>query len=144
MVMPFGHTNAPATYQEVINNALQEYLNIFVIVYLDNILIYLDTMDNHVQYVKLVLDCLQRKNLLIKPEKCDFHNKKVLYFWFLSRRDGMSIDPEKLRAVKDWERPTNVKEVRSFLGFINYNQKFMERYSKKALPLTNPTIEKNP
>ena len=144
MVMPFGLTNAPATCQEVINDALQEHLDIFVIAYLDDILIYSDTMDNHVQHVKLVLDCLQRKNLLIKPEKCDFHKQEVLYLGFLIGRDGMSIDPEKLQAVKDWERPTNVKEVRSFLGFINYNRKFIEGYSKKALPLTNLTIEKNP
>ena len=144
MVMPFGLTNAPATCQEVINNALREYFDIFVIAYLDNILIYSYTMDNHVQHLKLVLDCLQRKNLLIKPEKCDFHKQKVFYLGFLIGRDGMSIDPEKLRAVKDWERPTNVKEVWSFLGFIIYNRKFIEGYSKKALPLTNLTIEKNP
>ena len=96
MVMPFGLTNTPATCQEVINNALQEYLDIFVIAYLDNILIYSDTMDNHVQHVKLALDCLQRKNLLIKPEKCDFHKQEVLYLGFLIGRDGISIDPEKL------------------------------------------------
>ena len=144
MVMPFGLTNAPATCHEVINGALREYLDISVIAYSDDILIYSDTIDNHVQHVKLVLDCLQRKNLLIKPEKYDFHKQKVLYLGFLIGRDGMSIDPEKLQAVKDWERLTNVKEVQFFLGFINYNGKFIEEYSKRALPLTNLIIEKNP
>ena len=142
--MLFGLTNAPVTFQKVINNALREYLDIFVIAYLDNILIYLDTIDNHVQHVKLVFDYLQQKNLLITPEKCDFHKQEVLYFGFLIRRDVMSIDPEKLWAVKEWEQPTNIKEVRFFLGFINYNWKFIKGYSKKALPLTNLAVEKNP
>ena len=143
-VMPFGLTNAPATCQEMINDALREHLDIFVIAYLDDILVYSKTLELHVDHVEIVLTCLAKRDLKLKPEKCEFHREEVDFLGFVVGRNGIRIDPAKLQAVKDWKPPTNVKEAQSFLGFVNYNRKFIKDYSKKAIPLTNLTGKDKP
>jgi hypothetical protein len=101
MVMSFGLTNASATCQEMINDALRQYLDIFVIAYLNDIMIYSITLKEHVQHVSQVLKCLKRRNLRLKPEKCEFHREEVDFLEFVVGRHGIRMNPEKIRAVKE-------------------------------------------
>jgi hypothetical protein len=101
MIMPFGLTNAPATCQEMINDALRQYLDIFVIAYLDDIMIYLITLKEHVQHVSQILECLNKRDLRLKPEKCEFHQEEVDFLEFVVERHGIRMDPEKIKAVKE-------------------------------------------
>ena len=138
-VMPFGLTNAPATCQDMINDALREHLDVFVVAYLDDILVYSRTLEEHQLHVSKVLECLGVRDLRLKPEKCEFHQEAVDFLGFIVGRNGIRIDPTKLQAVREWKAPNNVKEVQSFLGFVNYNRKFIRDYSRRAIPLTNLT-----
>lgn len=139
LVMPFGLTNAPATCQALINNTLREYLDRFVVAYLDDILIYSKTEEEHRKHVKRVLKALAKVNLRLNPNKCHFHQKKVMFVGHLISKDGIQSDPEKVRAVQEWPVPTTVKEVQAFLGFANYNRDYVPMYSQKANPLTELT-----
>jgi hypothetical protein len=136
LVMPFGLTNAPATFQTLVNNVLREYLDIFVIVYLDDILIYSKTMEEHVQHVKKVLRALQHKHLPIKPEKCQFHVQTVGFLGFVISPEGIKMEQEKIKAVLEWPEPTNVKQLQEFLGFANFCRRFIKGYSDRTIPMT--------
>jgi hypothetical protein len=138
-VMPFGLTNAPATFQELINNVLRAHLDIFVVAYLDDILIYSATPEEHVEHVKIVLRCLDKFNLRLKPEKCEFHKREVAFLGYIVGADGVRMSEEKIKVVKEWPQPKNVKEIQSFLGFLNFNRQFIKDYSKIAIPLTKLT-----
>jgi len=87
-------------------------------------MVYSETLQEHVEHVSQVLECLSKRNLHLKPEKCEFHREEVDFLGFVFGRHGIRMDPEKLRAVKEWKPPINVKEVQAFMGFINYNKKF--------------------
>jgi hypothetical protein len=101
MIMPFELINAPTTCQEMINDALRQYLNIFVIAYLNDIMIYLTTLKKHVQHVSQILKCLNKRNLRLKPEKCEFHQKEVDFLEFVVERHEIRMNPEKIKAVKE-------------------------------------------
>ena len=139
LVMPFGLTNAPASMQRLSNDALHEYLDIFVIVYLDDILVYSENEEEHVKHVKLVLARLKEYNLLLKPEKCEFHKTQVEFLGYIIGTHGIRMDQAKVATVLDWPTPTSVKNVQAFLGFANFYRRFIEGYSKIAQPLTELT-----
>jgi len=101
MIMSFELINAPATCQKMINDALRQYLNIFVITYLNDIMIYLITLKKHVQHVSQILECLKRRNLRLKSEKCEFHQKKVDFLEFVVERHEIRMNSEKIQAVKE-------------------------------------------
>jgi len=101
MIMSFGLINAPTTCQKMINDALRQYLDIFVIAYLDDIMIYLITLKEHVQHVSQILECLDKRDLHLKPEKCEFHQEKVDFLEFVVGRHGIRMNPEKIKAVKE-------------------------------------------
>jgi hypothetical protein len=101
MVMSFGLTNASATCQKMINDALRQYLNVFVIAYLNDIMIYLITLKKHVQHVSQILKCLNQRDLRLKPEKCEFHQEKVDFLEFVVERHGIRMNSEKVKAVKE-------------------------------------------
>uniref|UniRef100_A0A8H7K3X9 Reverse transcriptase domain-containing protein n=1 Tax=Bionectria ochroleuca TaxID=29856 RepID=A0A8H7K3X9_BIOOC len=109
--MPFGLTNTPATFQRMINQVLREYLDIFVVVYLDNILIFSDDLETHKEYVHKVLKKLEDAKLLVEPEKSHFHVQKVNFLGHTIRPNEIRIEQGKITAVKDWETPKTVKEV---------------------------------
>ena len=138
-VMPFGLTNAPASCQALINNTLRKMLDISVIAYLDDILIFSKTKEEHVKHVKEVLTALAEKNLRVNPKKCEWHKEEVEFLGFRVGKNGIRMSPDKVKAIREWPRPTTVKHVQGFLGFANYNRQFIEGYSKKATPLTNLT-----
>ena len=140
LVMPFGLTNAPASCQEMMNDILKEFLDITVVVYLDDILIYTDgPISQHVEDVKKVLEALMKWNLKANPAKCLFHRKEVPFLGYIVGVNGIKIDPDKTESVRNWPTPRNVKDVQSFLGFANYNRKFVKNYSRIAIPLTTLT-----
>jgi hypothetical protein len=101
MIMSFELINAPTTCQEMINDALRQYLNIFVIAYLDDIMIYSITLEEHVQHVSQVLKCLNQRNLRLKPKKCEFHQEKVNFLEFVVKRHEIRMNSEKIKTIKE-------------------------------------------
>ena len=99
--MPFGLTNAPASFQRLVNDILHEYLDIFVIVYLDNILIYSKTKKEHTKYIQSILAKLVAKKLLLDPEKYEFHKQEVTFLGFIIGKEGIKIDPSKVKVVTE-------------------------------------------
>ena len=139
LVMPFGLTNAPASCQQFVNDTLREYLDIFCVCYVDDILIYSKTREEHIEHVRKVLTKLAEVDLFIKGEKCDFFVTKTNFLGFIISEDGVSMDPKKVAAVREWPTPKNVKDVQSFLGFANFYRRFIENYAKKCSKLFNLT-----
>jgi transposase InsO family protein len=143
LVMPFGLTNAPATCQALINNVLRAHLDVFVIAYLDDILIYSANATEHIQHVRKVLTLLGQAGLRLEPEKCEFHKEEVEFLGCTVGKHGVKMSEEKIRVVKEWPTPTKVKEIQAFLGFTNYNRQFIRDYSRIAIPLSNLTKKDN-
>jgi transposase InsO family protein len=144
LVMPFGLTNAPATCQELINNVLREHLDIFVIAYLDDILIYSQNEKEHKEHVRTILTLLQQHSLLVDPDKCNWHQEEVEFLGCIVGKNGVKMSPDKIQVVKDWPTPKTVKEIQSFLGFVNFNRQFIQNFSKVAIPLTELTKKDTP
>ena len=143
--MPFGLTNAPATFQALINTTLCKYLDIFVTAYLDNILIYTkSTLKEHIQEVKKVFKALQEADIRLRPDKCKFHVKTVKFLGSIITTDGIQMDNEKVKAIREWPEPKNLKEVQAFLGFANFYQRFIQGYSQICTPLTKMTKKEQP
>jgi hypothetical protein len=101
MIMSFELINAPTTCQEMINNALRQYLNIFVIAYLDDIMIYLITLKEHVQHVSQILECLNQRDLRLKPKKCEFHREKVDFLEFVVKQHEIRMNSKKVKTIKE-------------------------------------------
>ena len=140
LVMPMGLTNAPATCQRMINDTLSDLLDVTVIAYIDDILIFTKgSREQHARDVSAVFERLGRTTFKTAPEKCEFFKKEVEFLGFLIGTEGIKIDPSKTQSIKEWPEPKNVKDVQSFLGLANYNRKFVKDYSKMATPLTNLT-----
>lgn len=140
-IMSFELTNVSTTFQHLINDTLQKYLDIFVIAYLNDILIYSKTLKKHVEHVSKVLKCLKKRDLRLKSSKCEFHKKDVDYLNFVIDQKEVRIDSNKIKVVKKWQTSTNVKKIQFFLEFVNYNRKFIKDYFKKAISLTRLTAK---
>jgi hypothetical protein len=136
-VMPFGLTNAPASFQRLINTALKDYLDIFCTAYLDDIIVFSRTKEEHTEHVRKVLQRLLRWNLRLKITKCEFGVTKTEFLGHILEPGRLSMDPAKIESILTWPEPRTVKEVQSFLGLGNYYRKFIRDYSKIATPLTN-------
>lgn len=134
-VMPFGLTNAPASFQHLMNYVFRDMLDVSVIVYLDDILVYSRDRESHVNQVREVLNRLRESGLYAKHDKCTFHTDTVDFLGYVIGPGGVSMDPAKVKAVVEWPRPTNVKETQSFLGFANFYRRFIKDYSRVARPL---------
>ncbi|CAI7887809.1 unnamed protein product [Closterium sp. NIES-54] len=142
LVMPFGLTNAPATFQAEMNHILQPLLDECVVVYLDDILIYSKDMKQHVEHLQRVFEILRRERFYVKLSKSEFALKKVQFLGHMVSAQGVHVDPKKIKAVRTWKTPENVKELQQFLGFANYCNRFVPNYAKIAAPLTN-LLKKN-
>ncbi|KAK3539334.1 hypothetical protein QTP70_001208 [Hemibagrus guttatus] len=136
-VMPFGLTNAPAVFQALINGVFQDLLGKGVIAYIDNILMYSSSMEEHVRMVREVLFRLQQHHLYVKLEKCEFHRSTVTFLGYMISRHGVEMDVVKVQAVTEWPAPTSVRELQRFLGFANFYQRFIRNYSSVPGPLTS-------
>ena len=140
-MMSFELINVSTTCQEMINDALRQYLDIFVIVYLNDILIFFKIMKLHVNHVITVFKCLNDRDLRFKSKKCEFHKEKIDFLNFVVERNEIRIDSKKIRAIQNWKSFINVKKLQSFLEFINYNRKFIKNYFSKAISLINLTAK---
>ncbi|KAK3512381.1 hypothetical protein QTP70_007448 [Hemibagrus guttatus] len=136
-VMPFGLTNAPAIFQALINGVFQDPLGKWVIAYINDILVYSNSLEEHVLHVREVLSRLQQHHLYVKLEKCEFHRTMVTFLGYVSSRRGVEMDMAKVRAVTDWPAPTTVWELQRFLGFANFYRRFIWNYSSVAGLLTS-------
>ncbi|KAG8492547.1 hypothetical protein CXB51_009994 [Gossypium anomalum] len=142
LVMPFGLTNAPAAFMDLMNQIFQSYLDRFVVVFIDDILIYSKTESEHAQHLRVVLQILREKQLYAKFSKCEFWLHKVGFLGHIVSVDGIRVDPSKVSAVINWKTPKNVTEVRSFLGLAGYYRQFVKDFSLIASPITR-LLQKN-
>ncbi|KAL0332911.1 UNVERIFIED_CONTAM: Transposon Tf2-12 polyprotein [Sesamum calycinum] len=136
LVMPFGLTNAPAAFMALMNRTFQEYLDQFVIVFIDDILVYSKNREEHEQHLRIVLQILKEKELYAKLSKCEFWVNQVVFLGHVISGDGVMPDPSKVKAIMEWRVPKNATEVRSFLGLAGYYRRFVEGFSIIAGPLT--------
>ncbi|KAL4030699.1 hypothetical protein IC575_008949 [Cucumis melo] len=135
-VMPFGLTNAPAVFMDLMNRIFHRYLDQFVIVFIDDILVYSVDRESHEEHLRIVLQTLREKQLYAKFNKCEFWLEQVVFFGHVVSAKGVSVDPYKVEAIVNWERPISATEVRSFLGLAGYYRHFIKDFSRLALPLT--------
>ncbi|GJQ94701.1 putative reverse transcriptase domain-containing protein [Tanacetum coccineum] len=135
-VMPFGLTNAPAIFMDLMNRVCKPYLDKFIIVFIDDILIYLMSKEEHEVHLKTILDLLEKEKLYSKFSKCEFWLKEGYFLGHMVNRDGIHVDPSKVESVKNWKTPESSTKIRSFLGLAGYYQRFIEDFSKIAKPLT--------
>ncbi|GIL79609.1 hypothetical protein Vretifemale_8871, partial [Volvox reticuliferus] len=138
-VLSFGLTNAPATFQAVMDRIFRPYIDKFIICYLDDILVFSKTREEHLQHLRQVFEILRREQLYAKRTKCHWAQPQVEYLGHIVSQDGVRMDPRKTSVVRDWPVPSSLQELRRFLGLTNYFRKFIERYSVIAAPLTNLT-----
>ena len=139
LVMPFGLTNAPASFMDLMNRVFQPYLDRFVIIFIDDILVYSGSSEEHSDHLRIVLQTLRERQLYAKLSKCQFWLDRVAFLGHVISAEGVSVDPQKIKSVVNWKPPKNVSEVRSFLGLAGYYRKFVEGFSKIAAPLTKLT-----
>ena len=137
--MPFGLANAPTTFQNMKNEIFRDMIDLGVVIYQDDILIYSENERDHVALVKRVLERLQEHQLAIAPEKCEWHRSRVNFLGHIISHEDVEMDQEKIWTVVEWEAPDSVKEVQSFLGFANFYRRLIEGYSKLTRPLTDLT-----
>lgn len=142
-VMPFGLTNAPATFQRLMNAVLRPYISKFCVVYLDDILIYSKTREEHLHHISQVLDKLRKHSLYPKKSKCHFMLTQVQFLGHVINANGISTDPEKINAIKQWPILRNYKDAQRFLGLANYYRRFIKNFSKMASPLYEFAAKKN-
>ncbi|WZZ71018.1 hypothetical protein YC2023_082388 [Brassica napus] len=136
LVMPFGLTNAPSTFMRLMNHILRSFIGYFFVVYFDDILIYSKNLDDHRKRLKYVLEILRKERLFANFGKCYFGTDKVVFLGFVVGADGLRVDEEKIKAIRDWPRPMTVGEVRSFHGLPGFYRRFVPNLSTIAAPLT--------
>nr|GFA00562.1 putative reverse transcriptase domain-containing protein [Tanacetum cinerariifolium] len=135
-VMPFGLTNAPAVFMDLMNRVCKPYLDKFVIVFIDDILIYSRIKEEHANHLRIILELLRKEKLYAKFSKCDFWIRTVQFLGHLIDSQGLHVDPAKIEAVKNWASPTTPTEIRQFLGLTGYYRRFIKDFSKIAKSLT--------
>ncbi|GKA26867.1 putative reverse transcriptase domain-containing protein [Tanacetum coccineum] len=138
-VMPFGLTNAPAVFMDLMNRVCKPYLDKFVIVFIDDILIYSRNKEEHANHLRIILELLKKEKLYAKFSKCDFWIRIVQFLGHLIDSQGLHVDPAKIEAVKNWASPTTPTEIRQFLGLAGYYRRFIKDFSKIAKSLTELT-----
>ncbi|CAI7880900.1 unnamed protein product, partial [Closterium sp. NIES-54] len=136
-VLPFGLTNAPVTFQMTMNEAFRPLLDKCVIVYLDDILIYSTEEAQHLQDIEAVFKMLSENRLLTKASKCAFLQDRLEFLGHVISADGVEIDPKNIATIQAWHAPTNLTELQSFLGFVNYVRQFVPGMTKLTAPLTD-------
>ncbi|CAA0806248.1 Uncharacterized mitochondrial protein AtMg00860, partial [Striga hermonthica] len=139
VVMPFGLSNAPVVFMDLMNCVFHPYLDRFIIVFIDDILVYSRDLEEHKEHLRIVLETLRREKLYAKFSKCEFWLDRVAFLGHIVTARGIEVDPGKIEAVSKWETPKNASDIRSFLGLAGYYRRFIEGFSKVAQPLTNLT-----
>ena len=142
LTMPFGLTNAPASFSRLMNEVFGDVLDDFVVLYLDDILIFSKNNTDHKRHLRVVLERLRQHKLYANKEKCHLCQDRVEFLGHVISADGISVDASKAKAIQDWPTPKTVRDVRAFLGVTGWFRRFIHRYAHKALPLTNLTKDK--
>jgi hypothetical protein len=135
-VMPFGLTNAPTFFMNLMNKVFMEELDKFVVVFIDDILIYSKSHEDHEHHLRIVLGRLRAHQLYAKLSKCEFWLEKIAFLGHILTAEGIEVDPSKVEVVSKWEQPSNVSEIRSFLGMAGYYRHFIIGFSSIAKPMT--------
>ncbi|GJW17643.1 reverse transcriptase domain-containing protein [Tanacetum coccineum] len=138
-VMPFGLTNAQAIFMDLMNRVCKPYLDKFVIVFIDDILVYSKSEEEYEAHLKTILDLLKKEKLYAKFSKCEFWLQEVQFLGHVVNRDGINVDTSKVESAKNWKTPESSTEIRSSLGLAGYYRRFIENFSKIAKPLTQLT-----
>ncbi|GJZ19216.1 putative reverse transcriptase domain-containing protein [Tanacetum coccineum] len=141
-VMPFGLTNAPAVFMDLMNRVCKPYLDKFVIIFIDNILIYSKNKEEHEEHLKVILELLKKEELYAKFSKCEFWIPKVQFLGHVIDGQGIHMDPTKIESIKDWSSPKTPTEIRQFIGLACYYRRFIEGFLKVAKPMTKLTQKK--
>ncbi|GJS07797.1 putative reverse transcriptase domain-containing protein [Tanacetum coccineum] len=141
-VMPFGLTNTPAVFMDLMNRVCKPYLDKFVIVFIDDILIYSKNNQEHEEHLKLILELLKKEELYAKFSKCEFWIPKVQFLDHVIDSQGIHVDPTKIESIKDWASPKSPTEIHQFLGLAGYYRRFIKGFSKIAKPITKLTQKK--
>ncbi|KAJ9561902.1 hypothetical protein OSB04_007062 [Centaurea solstitialis] len=139
LVMPFGLANAPAAFMDLMNRVCRPMLDKSVIVFIDDILVYSKSEEEHATHLHEILELLRKERLYAKFSKCEFWLRQVQFLGHVISGDGVSVDSTKIEAIQKWEQPKNSSEVRSFLGLVGYYRRFIRDFSKIAMPLTSLT-----
>jgi hypothetical protein len=140
--MSFGLTNAPSYFMDLMNKVFMEYLDRFIVVFIDDILTFSKMMEEHEEHLRLVLEKLRSNQLYAKFGKCEFWLTEVAFLEHVISAGGVSVDPSKVKDVLNWVPPATVSEIRSFLGLAGYYRQFIKDFSKIAKPMTK-LLEKN-
>ncbi|KAJ9509347.1 hypothetical protein QJQ45_001810 [Haematococcus lacustris] len=138
-VLCFGLTNAPATFQRMMNNVFKPLINECVLVYIDDILVMSNTPEEHVQHLRQVLQLMRENKFYAKLAKCEFNKTQLAFLGHIVGSNGIAVDPAKVQVVKEWPTPRNLKDLQAFLGLANYFRRFIPNFSSLAAPLTNLT-----
>lgn len=119
------------------NNIFSQYLDKFVLVFIDDIMVYSKTKEEHKEHLRIVLQTLRKHKLYTNFDKCDFYQKKIQYLGHIIFVEGIAFDPEKIRSIMEWSVPKDVVDIRSFMGITGYYRRFIEGFSKIAYPITS-------
>jgi len=144
VVMPFGVTNAPTVFMDYMNRIFRPFLDKFVVVFIDDILIYSKTQEEHAEHLRLVLGVLREKQLYAKLSKCEFWMDEVQFLEHVISAQGIAMDPGNVDAMVKWESPKLATEIRSFVGLAGYYRRFIKGFSKIVAPLTQLTRKDQP
>jgi transposase InsO family protein len=137
MVLPFGLCNAPATFQRLMHEIFWEFLDQFLVIYLDDIIVFSKTEEEHLEHLRKVFEVIRKNQLYIQPEKCEFLAERVEFLGHFISADGIEMDPKKVQTIVDWPPLRNRQEVMSFLGLANYYRRFVPAFSAIAKPISD-------
>eukprot|EP00253_Pinus_taeda_P035941 PITA_35941 len=137
VVLPFGFTNAPATFMCLMNSMFHRFLDKFVLIFIDDILIYSRSHEEHKKHLRMVLQTLREHQLYAKFSKCDFFREEIQYLGHVITKEGIAVDPEKIKMIMEWPIPKDVADIRSFMGLAGYYRRFVEGFSTIAYPITS-------
>ena len=137
--MPFGLTNAPAAFMRLMNSVFQEYLDEFVIIFIDDILVYSKSPEEHEVHLRVVLERMREQKLFAKLSKCSFWQREIGFLGHIVSAVGVSVDHEKIQSIRDWPRPRSATEIRSFLGLAGYYRRFVKGFASMAKSMTKLT-----
>ena len=140
--MSFRLTNAPAAFMDLMNRVFRPYVDQFVIVFIDDILVYSKDRESHDTHLQVVLETLRKEQLYTKLSKCEFWMNEVSFLGHIVSKEGIRVDPKKIEVVVEWKQPRNVTELRNFLGLAGYYRRFVKGFSMTAAPMTR-LLQKN-